>query len=97
MIHIPDLRGLPYSPVLADYDGDGAVEILVLNTQARGLDSSRDGTPNNDMALQSDATFRPSVVEDVDNDGMLEVIMVGTERPGLHGAVYIRDMVADAT
>jgi hypothetical protein len=95
----PDLRGLPYSPVLADYDGDGAVEILVLNTQARGVSTvERNGTPNNDLALQSDATlYSPPLVEDVDNDGMLEVIIVGTDRPGLHGAVYIRDVVADAT
>ena len=32
-----DPNGLPYPPVLADYDGDGSVEILVLNRWSWGI------------------------------------------------------------
>ena len=93
-----DPNGLPYTPVLADYDGDGAVEILVVNAYSRGLSTvESDGTPNNDESLQTERSLSsPPLVDDVDNDGELEIVIGGANSSGSNGAVYVLDVAGDA-
>lgn len=93
-----DPSSLPYSPVLADYDGDGAVEILVAVRLKAGLATvESDGTPNNDPAFQTQRLIgSPPLVDDVDDDGKLEVVIVGANTGGVNGAVYILDVNGDA-
>ena len=89
-----DPNGLPYSPVLADYDGDGSVEILVLNRWSWGISTvGNNGTDQPDAALQTGANSLSStpLVDDVDGDGKLEVV-VGGATVGGAGAVYIWDV-----
>jgi hypothetical protein len=90
-------KGLPYPAVLADYDGDGAVEILIANWSAWGLSTvENDGTTNNDAALQTESSlFNSPLVDDVDDDGKLEVIMAGATA-GHEAAIYVQDVNGDA-
>jgi hypothetical protein len=82
----------PYSPILADYDGDGNVEILVVDQTVMGL-----AIVENNGVLSGDTTYNvPSIlynaplVDDVDNDGQLEITMGGF-------AVYIFDTTTSAS
>jgi hypothetical protein len=89
-------NGLPYTPVLADYDGDGSVEILVLNRWAWGVSA----VENNGQIIQNppfvtqNALSSSPLVDDVDDDGDLEVVIAGatSEASGSKGAVYIWDV-----
>jgi hypothetical protein len=89
-----DPNGLPYTPVLADYDGDGTVEILVVNRWSWGISTvDGDGTPHNDVSLQSQSGFSsPPLVDDLDNDGQLEIANGGAYNNGSNGGVYIWDV-----
>jgi hypothetical protein len=86
---------MPYSPILADYDGDGSLEILVNVTGAWGISTvEANGTPLNDPRFRSQNVLNaPPVVSDVDNDGSLEVLVGGADASGGQGAVYIWDAV----
>jgi hypothetical protein len=89
-----DPTGLPYPPVLADYDGDGEIEILVTHSLAWGLSVVEgDGSSNNDPALQTEHTLYSSpLVDDVDNDGQLEVVMAGGILGADVAAIYVQDV-----
>lgn len=93
-----DASGLPYSPVLADYDGDGLVEILVVNWRAGGVSTvESDGTANNDPSMQTvSGLFNSPLVDDLDNDGKLEIVIGGATPGETRGAVYIWDVDGDA-
>lgn len=86
-------NGLPYTPILADYDGDGSVEILVLNRWSWGISTvESDGRSNNNPAFVTQSTLASSpVVADVDNDGLLEILIGGMNSSG-QGMVYIWDV-----
>lgn len=83
-------NGLPYAPILADYDGDGSVEILVLNRWSFGLSTvESNGQSNNNPAFVTQSTLASSpVVADLDNDGLLEIVIGGMSGGG-QGMVYI--------
>jgi hypothetical protein len=92
-------RSMPYSPVLADYDGDGTVEILITHRDAFGLATVRNGTSQNDATLKTSYTlFGSPLVDDVDDDGKLEIVVAGVygENPNGDGAVYIWEVEGDA-
>ena len=91
-------NGLPYNPVLADYDGDGSVEILVQARWSWGISTvEADGTNNNDPVLMTqNGLSSPPVVDDVDDDGKLEIIVAGANSSGSNGALYIWDMAGGA-
>lgn len=91
-------NGLPYSPILTDYDGDGVLEILVQTRWSWGVSTvEADGTSNNDPALiTKNSISSPAVVGDVDDDGKLEIIIGGANQGGDKGAVYIWDVDGEA-
>lgn len=86
---------MPYSPVLADYDGDGTVEILmgrlgdwgitIVDPVQRTYDITSHQTPGGLMASP--------VVDDIDNDGKLEIVIGGIDYNygNERGAIYIWD------
>ena len=91
-------NGLPYPPVLADYDGDGSIEILVVNRWSWGISAVLgNGTRRNNTILQAqNVLYSSPVVDDVDSDGKLEVVIGGANSSGNNGAVYIWDMNSSA-
>ena len=93
-----DAQSLPYTPVLADYDGDGSVEILVVHWLAWGISVvESNGTPNYGTAPQTEqSVFSAPLVDDVDHDGKLEIVIGGANTNAINGAVYVWDMTGDA-
>jgi len=90
-------RALPYAPVMADYDQDGVVEILITHLGSFGIAAvSGTGLSENDPALRTEYTLTSSpAVTDVDNDGKLEVVIGGaSDGQGQGGALYIWDVQA---
>ena len=90
-------NGLPYSPVLADYDGDGEVEILVVNRWSWGISTVEkvDGIwkTNNNPLLRTLNTLESSpLVDDLGGDGKLEIVIGGANSEGDRGIVYIWEM-----
>jgi len=85
-------NGLPYSPVLADYDGDGSIEILVLNRWSWGLSTVEANGADGPAFVSSNTLSSPPVVDDVDNDGQLEVVIGGANSSGNQGMVTIWDV-----
>jgi hypothetical protein len=94
-----DPNGLPIAPVLADYDGDGSVEILVVNRWSWGISTvENNGASNNDANLVTQTSLSgPPIVDDVDNDGTLEVVIGGGNSGGTNGAIYIWDRASPAS
>jgi len=91
-------NGLPNSPVLADYDEDSSIEILVVTRWSWGISTvESNGNLNNNPAFQTQNTLESSpLVDDVDGDGKLEVVIGGANSSGNNGAVYVWDMDGNA-
>jgi len=93
-------QGLPYPPILADYDGDGNVEILLVHLGSFGIAAvGNDGQSENDPALKTRFTLSSvPLVDDVDGDGLQEVVIGGAyeESTASNGAVYIWDVTGNA-
>lgn len=86
----PVNRALPYSPVLADYDGDGKIEIMVVGLGSTAITIVE---PNGQVSSDKSRTtaaflYAPPVVDDIDKDGLLETIIGGANSSG-RGAIYI--------
>jgi hypothetical protein len=69
--------GMPYTPVMADIDGDGGIEILIVETFAWGItlvdtNGATTGYRQTMYGLQA-----PPVVDDIDNDGNVEILVGG--------------------
>jgi hypothetical protein len=92
-------NGLPYAPVLADYDGDGGVEILVVHRWSTGISTvDANGTPNNDAVLVSENELSSSpIVDELDGDGQLEIAIGGANAGGTNGAVYVWNVAGSAS
>lgn len=96
----PD-NGLPYSPILADHDGDGQIEILAQIRWSWGVSTVElvNGTwrENNDPNLQTKGPLSSTpLVDDVDDDGLVEIIVGGAaDSDGTRGALYIWDTGAN--
>ena len=84
-----------YSPILADYDGDGVTEIMLSIMGAWGISIIEpDGTMSPDRThLTHDNLLSAPLVDDVDNDGKLEVLVGGAAPDKYHGQVFIWDAV----
>ncbi len=84
-------NGLPYAPILADYDGDGSTEILAVVRWSWGISTiEANGTLNNDSDLRANYSLYGSpIVSDVDGDGNLEIVIGGANSSGSNGMVYI--------
>lgn len=71
---------MPYDSILADVDGDGQLEILVVHLGAFGLAIvESDGAVSDYRYLAFDygGLRTPPLVDDVDNDGNLEILVGG--------------------
>ncbi len=81
---------LPYTPILADYDGDGQVEILVVVWTGSGVTIVEpDGVQNADKSHYTQHFLASApVVDDVDNDGMVELLIGGADAAE-YGMVYV--------
>lgn len=94
-------NGLPYSPVLADYDGDGQVEMLVQSRWSWGVSTVQrvNGTweQHNDPNLRTNAPLSTTpLVDDVDDDGLVEVVLGGAaDSDGTTGAIYVLEARGD--
>ncbi len=100
MNHPQPYTSMPYSPVLANYDGDDVVEILmgrlgdwaiaVVDPVQRTYDITSFQTPGGLLASP--------VVDDIDNDGQLEIVIGGIDYNSGNekGAVYIWDVNGSA-
>ncbi|MBN1488177.1 MAG: VCBS repeat-containing protein [Anaerolineae bacterium] len=90
-------EAMPYPVVLADYDNDSLVEIMVVHRGSFGIASIHgNGVQADDPELVTRYSLLSSpVVDDIDSDGMLEIIIGGTASESLdaNGAVYIWDVL----
>jgi hypothetical protein len=86
----PVSESQPYSPVLADYDGDGVVEIMVVGEGATAITILEpNGTLSPDTHhTTAETLFSTPVVDDIDGDGLLETIIAGGDGSG-KGMIYI--------
>ena len=86
---------MPYTPILADFDSDGTIEILVTHIGSPGISIVE---PNGVTSDYTNYTFpgwldAPPVVADIDNDGLLEIIVAGENvYNDSHGEVRIWDV-----
>ncbi|MBL7201590.1 MAG: VCBS repeat-containing protein [Anaerolineae bacterium] len=100
---VPTYSPIPESPVLADLDGNGSIEILVTHYGSRGIATvRRDGSgwvPDSDPSLRTDFfLFGSPLVDDLDNDGLLEMAIGGGNEGGGSGlgALYIWELTGSA-
>jgi len=84
-----------YSAVLADYDGDGTVEIMIALAGSWGITIVEpNGTTNPDQSRETNADLMAApVIDDIDNDGKLETLIGGADSSGAHGEITIWDEV----
>ncbi len=90
---IQGYTSMPYSPVLADYDGDGAVEILMgrLADWAITVVDPNEHTSETTSHQTDGGLLASPVIDDIDGDGLLETAIGGIDFNGgnLRGAIYI--------
>ncbi len=67
---------LQYTPILADFDGDGTIEILVTHINAWGfVVVEPDGTVSDVTGHpMRRGLWAPPIVDDIDDDGLLEIV-----------------------
>ncbi|MCS7060868.1 MAG: VCBS repeat-containing protein [Anaerolineae bacterium] len=96
----PSLLSTALSPIVADLDGNGELDILMAGHNSPGVTVIRaNGQPDADMSRVQhsplDGLYAPPTVADVDNDGLLETIVVG-ESNG-NAALYLWDEIGPAS
>lgn len=89
-----DPLGLPYSPILSDYDSDGQIEMLVQSRWSWGISTVEQvggiWQQNNDSNLRTNAPLSSTpLVDDVDGDGKVEIVVGGAFDQEQNGGVYI--------
>jgi hypothetical protein len=88
---IPGYYAMPYSPVLADFDGDGTVEILIVHLGDWAVTVVEPDGSGSDSASHATGggLLASPVVDDVDDDGKLEIVVGGIDYAGQGGAIYV--------
>jgi hypothetical protein len=98
---IPGYTSMPYSPVLADINGDGIIEILMgrLGDWAITVVDPLRGTFEWTSHQTPGGLVASPVVDDIDRDGRLETIIGGIDYNfgNERGAIYIWDETGPAT
>jgi hypothetical protein len=76
---------MPYSPILADFDGDSDIEIISIHQGSHGISIvDPDGTNSEQRFEASLGGLEASpMVDDVDNDGQLEILAGGGSSNGV--------------
>jgi hypothetical protein len=71
-----DALPIQYTPILADFDGDDTIEILVTHINAWGfVVAEPDGTVSDVTGHpMRQGLWAPPLVDEIDNDGLLEVV-----------------------
>jgi hypothetical protein len=89
--------GLPYGPVVADYTGDGMLDILVLSRFSWGLSTVKaNGQDITDPALRAEQSlYSTPLVDDIDGDGYLEIVVAGPNASYTNAAVLIWQTTED--
>ncbi len=89
---------LQYTPILADFDGDGTVEILVTHINAWGfVVVEPDGTVSDITGHpMRRGLWAPPMVDDIDNDGLLEIVAASSDAEE-NGEVRIWDESGSVT
>lgn len=91
--HVPN--SIPYAPIIADINGDGQLEILVVETVAWGITVvNHDGTVAGYRPLQN-YLQAPPIVDDIDGDSKLEILIGGADATGGHAMVTKWDEVGN--
>ena len=84
------------SPILADLDGNGSLEVVVSNgfgpaildgATGNTLTCADRGCTNSQLALQSGPTRATPAVGDLDNDGKLDLVTLGRSETG-EGSIF---------
>lgn len=86
---------MPYTPILADFDGDGTIEILVTHIGSPGITIVEPNGATSDYTTYNFPGWldAPPVVDDIDNDGLLEIVVAGENiYNNNHGEVRIWDV-----
>lgn len=80
----PANRALPFTPIVADIDGDSQVEIMVVGLGSTGITLvERNGQVSPDKSRNTaSALYTTPVVADIDGDGLLETIIGGGNQAG---------------
>jgi hypothetical protein len=90
-IGIAGSASMPYSPLLADFDGDNTVEILITQAGAWGVTVVEPNGVTSDytMHVTKHGLLASGVVDDIDDDGLLEIVVAGANITTGKGAVFI--------
>ena len=89
---------LPFPPVLADYDGDGQVEILIVVERSFGVSVvEADGTLGEKSYVTGGSLATSPVVADVDNDSLLEILVGGGDTTYTRGEIVIWDVAGSVS
>jgi outer membrane protein assembly factor BamB len=93
------------SPVIADIDGNGSLEIVIVNTAAVGVYDAATGTSygcdtrtcnSHDLLLFTSSTLKNTpAIADLNLDGRLDLIIAGTSRAQQRQAVFAWTNFAD--
>jgi hypothetical protein len=89
---------MPFSPVVADIDGDGVLEILIAQTGSWGLTVlNANGTLQDKLIINigQHGVLQAPVVDDIDKDGLIEVFVGGGDSS--KGMIFIWDVEGPAT
>ena len=97
--------GTIQSPVVADLDGNGSLEVLISNAPAVGIYDARPGASfgcnericqDNEILLNGTSTLKNTpAIADLNLDGKLDLIVAGTNRNARRQAVYAWTNFAD--
>jgi len=91
---------MPYTPILADFDGDGTVEILVTHIGSPGVTIVEPNGTTSDHTTYTLIGFldAPPTLDDLDNDGFLEMVVAGKDiLNNDNGVIKIWDLTGRVT
>jgi hypothetical protein len=82
-----------YNPILADYDGNGKVDILLAHYGSTGITTVEESggvwSANAGLLQTSYFLYSAPLVEDLNGDGVAEIAVGGSNPSGKEGVVYI--------
>ncbi len=84
--------GLPYVPIVADYDSNGVLDVFIVSTGAWGVSAfpyNNPGALDPTKYLSNNQLFAPPLITNLYGDHRLHMIVGGATATGANGAVYI--------